>query len=108
MNIEEFIPNDRYITKLELQDMTGMSEREVRREISNLKKKMVILSLSSGKGYKRVKPTDEMSQAEMEIEYEEVNHCIREYNHRIKDFKKSMRKLVARKKILEKFIEKEQ
>lgn len=102
MNIEEFIPNDRYITKLELQDLTGLSERAVRDRISKLKKECVILSFSSGKGYRKVKPTEEMTQEEKQLEYSEVMHCIREYQNRVTDLKKSMRKLIARKKVLEK------
>ena len=104
MDIYELIPNDRYISKLELQDLTGLPERVVRDRISKLKKQCVILSFSSGKGYRKVKPTEEMTKEEMELEYEEVMHCIREYQHRITDLKKSMRKLIARKKILEKEI----
>ena len=102
MNIEKLIPTDRYISKQELQDLTGLSERAVRQNISDLKKKMVILSFSSGKGYRKVKPTDEMTREEMIIEQGEISHCLNEYKHRIKDLKKSMRKLVARAKILEK------
>ena len=104
MDIYELIPNDRYISKLELQDLTGLPERTVRDRISKLKKECVILSFSSGKGYRKVKPTEEMTKEEMELEYQEVMHCIREYQHRITDLKKSMRKLIARKKILEKEI----
>lgn len=105
MNILELIPTDRYIEKLELQDLTGLSERAVRDEICNIRKHNVILSSSKRKGYRRVKPTDEMTQEEMTIELGEVNQCIREYQNRIKDFRKTMRKLVARKKVLEKYIE---
>ena len=102
MNIYEFIPNDRYISRADLMDLTGLGEREVRKEISKLKKQYVILSFSSQKGYRKVKPTEEMTKEEMQIEYQEVMHCIREYQHRVTDLKKSMRKLIARKKILEK------
>ena len=104
MDIYELIPNDKYISKLELMDLTGLPERTVRDRISKLKKQYVILSFSSGKGYRKVKPTEEMTKEEMELEYQEVMHCIREYQHRITDLKKSMRKLIARKKILEKEI----
>lgn len=104
MDIYELIPNDRYISKLELMDLTGLGERVVRDRISKLKKECVILSFSSGKGYRKVKPTEEMTKEEMELEYQEVMHCIREYQHRVTDLKKSMRKLIARKKILEKEI----
>jgi len=47
-----------------------------------------------------------MTREEMLIEQGEINHCLNEYKHRIKDLKKSMRKLVARAKVLEKEIEK--
>ena len=104
MDIYEFIPNDRYISRTDLVDLTGLSSRAVRDKISKLKKQYVILSFSSQKGYRKVKPTEEMTKEEMELEYQEVMHCIREYQHRITDLKKSMRKLIARKKILEKEI----
>lgn len=102
MNIYDLIPNDRYISKSDLMDLTGLGERAVRKEISKLKKECVILSFSSGKGYRKVKPTEEMTQEEKQLEYSEVMHCIREYQHRVTDLKKSMRKLIARKKVLEK------
>ena len=38
MNIYEFIPNDRYISKADLMDLTGLSSRAVRDKISKLKK----------------------------------------------------------------------
>ena len=102
MKFENLVPSDRYISKQELQDLTGLSERAVRQNLSDLKKQMVILSFSSGKGYRKVKPTEEMTKEEMLIEQGEINHCLNEYKHRIKDLKKSMRKLVARAKVLDK------
>ena len=61
-----------------------------------------ILSSSKRKGYRKCKPIEQMKQCEIEAEINELNECLGEYSHRVKDLRKSMRKLVARKKVLEK------
>ena len=66
--ILNLIPNSRFITRAELVEATGLSDR-VRRLISGLKKEHTIISLS-GKGYRKVKYTDDMSQEEIQAEYE--------------------------------------
>lgn len=99
------IPDDRFITKKELIDLTGLDERTVRRYISNIRKDHSVISLSSGKGYKKSKSTDEMSQQEIEVEYEMIKHQINESNSRIRELKKNMRSSIARLKILEKYIQ---
>lgn len=102
--IYEMIPDDRFITKKELMDLTGLDERSVRRVISNIRKEHSIISLSSGKGYKKSKSTDDMTQDEIKIEYEMVKHQIAESNSRIKELKKNMKSSIARLKVLEKYI----
>jgi biotin operon repressor len=53
MNILELIPTDRYITRIELQRLTGMKDRTIRKEIENLRNKGVfIISSDHHKGYK--------------------------------------------------------
>lgn len=101
----ELIPDDEFITKKELMDMTGLSERAVRRYISDIRKEHSIISLSSGKGYMKSKSTDDMTQQEMMIEYDMVKHQIAESNSRIKELKKNMKSSIARLKILEKYIQ---
>ncbi len=103
--IYTYIPEDRFITKKELIDITGIDERSIRKYISDIRKEHTIISLSSGKGYKKVKPTDNMTQDEMKIEYEMIKHQINESNSRIKELKKNMRSSIARLKILEKYIQ---
>ena len=52
----DFIPFDRYITREELVQKTGFSDREVRKRINALRKESpetVIISSSNHKGYKR-------------------------------------------------------
>ena len=104
MNIYELIPTDRFITRKELRELTGRTDRDIRKLISSIRKEHCIISLSSGKGYRRVKGTDDMEQNEMKIEYELIKHQIAESNSRIKELKKNMRTSIARLKILEKFV----
>lgn len=103
--IYELIPDDSFITKRELIDLTGLSERTIRRYISEIRKDHSIISLSSEKGYIKSKSTDDMTKEEMIQEYEMVKHQIAESNSRIKELKKNMKSSIARLKILEKYIQ---
>lgn len=103
--IYDLIPEDRFITKKELIELTGIDERSIRRYISDIRKEHSVISLSSGKGYKKSKSTEDMTQQEIEIEYEMIKHQINESNSRIKELKKNMRSSIARLKILEKYIQ---
>lgn len=73
MSIYSFIPSDRYITREELVQITGYSDRMIRREINELRKhpETVIVSSSHGKGYKR--PTN----------IEELQACLLESRSRV-------------------------
>lgn len=102
--IYELIPTDRFITRKELMELTGRTDRSIRNLISDIRKEHCIISLSSGKGYRRVLPTNEMSINEMKVEYNTIKNQIAENNSRIKEIKKNMRTSIARLKILEKFI----
>ena len=103
--IYDIIPEDRFITKKELIELTGIDERTIRRYISDIRKEHSIISLSSGKGYKKSKSTDDMTQQEIKIEYDMIKHQINESNSRIKELKKNMKTSIARLKILEKYIQ---
>ena len=103
--IYDLIPEDRFITKRELTDLTGLDERTIRRYISDIRKEHSIISLSSGKGYKKSKSTDDMTPLEIAVEYDMIKHQIAESNSRIKELKKNMRTSIARLKILEKYIQ---
>lgn len=39
MKVEDFLSSDKYITRKELVEKTGLSDREVRNQISELKKR---------------------------------------------------------------------
>ena len=102
--IYNIIPDDRFITKKELMNQTGLDERTIRRYISNIRKEHSIISLSSGKGYKKSKSTEDMTPEEMKIEYEMIKHQINETNSRIRELQKNLKGSIARLKILEKYI----
>ena len=84
MGIYHLIPKDRYKTREELINESGLSDRMVRREINELRKhpETVIISSSHGKGYKR--PSNE----------EEILMCLNESKSRVNDELEKQRVLV--------------
>ncbi len=90
MGLYEYIPRDRYITREELVVMTGLSDRAVRMEINELRKRpeTVIISSSSKKGYKR--PESE----------EELKMCLNESRSRVMDEIEKQKVLMEAMKVL--------
>lgn len=103
--IYEMIPNDNFITRSELKDLTKLSDREIRRLISSIKQEHTIISLSKGKGYRRVKSSDDMTTEEILNEIDIIKHCINEINSRKKVYNKQLRQYIANLKVLQKKIE---
>lgn len=62
MDIYSLIPRDRYITRRELESITGLNDRSIRNEINRLRKdpSTVIISSSHGKGYKKPSNVEEL------------------------------------------------
>ena len=89
--IYDLIPSDRWITRRELCNLTGWSDRRVRDEISKLRKnpETVIISSSSGKGYKRPTTVEEleMCRNEYRSRASEMNDIADIFDKAIKDFK---------------------
>lgn len=100
--IYELIPQDRFITREELVKTLRISDRQLRRYISEIRKEHNVISLSSGKGYRRAKSTDRMTYKELEREYDIIKHQIAENNSRIKKIKYNMKSQIAYLKIIEK------
>lgn len=103
--IYELIPNDRFITRKELKDITKLNDRTIRDYISEIKKEHTIISLSSAKGYKRVKSSDDMTKEEMQQEIDLIKHCINEINCRKKVYNHQLRQFIANLKILQRKVE---
>lgn len=100
--IYELIPNDGYISRSELRDLTKLCDRQIRSIISDLKQEHTIISLSQNKGYRRVKSSDNMTDEEIKQEIDTIKHCINEINSRKKVYNKQLRQYIASLKVLEK------
>ncbi|MEF2619265.1 MAG: hypothetical protein U0N02_00320, partial [Clostridia bacterium] len=55
IDIENYLSATSYKTREQLVNETGQSDREVRRQISELKKERVVICSSSRKGYRLAK-----------------------------------------------------
>lgn len=95
INIENFLSCTRYTTRKELVDKTGLSDREIRRAISELKKERVVLYSSSRSGYRLAKELRSMSEIERKEEVSLVEHSLNECKSRSKQLRKQMRKYIA-------------
>lgn len=103
--IYDLIPSDSYITRAELKDLTKLGDRQIRNMISEIKQEHTIISLSSGKGYRRVRSSENMNKEELQKEIETIKHCINEIKSRKKVYNKQLRQYIANLKVLEKRID---
>ena len=89
--IYELIPKETWITRAELVRLSGLSDRRVRMEINELRKKpeTVIISSSSGKGYKRPSSVGELEMCRNEYRSRatEMNEIADIIDRAIEDFK---------------------
>ena len=95
LEIENYLSSTRYTTRKELVEKTGLSDREVRSKISELKKHRVVLYSSSRSGYRLAKEFKSMSTTEREEELRQVEHSLNDCKSRTKQLKKQMRKYIA-------------
>lgn len=105
-DLYELIPNDRFITKAELIQLTGLSDRTLRDMVSHIKMSKTIISNCDKRGYKRGKGTELLKTID-DIEYELgiVKKSIKEINSRKKVYNKQLRQYIAYMKVLEKRLE---
>lgn len=95
INIKDYLSTEKYTTRKELVEMTGMSDREVRRQISELKKERVVLYSSQRKGYRLAKELRNMTKEERAEEVEQVRHSLNDCKSRTKQLNKQKRKYIA-------------
>lgn len=95
INIENYLSATKYTTRKELVEKTGLSDRAVRREISELKKTRVVIYSSQRSGYRLARELRSMSKKEREEEIKQVEHSLNECKSRTKQLKKQMRKYIA-------------
>lgn len=103
MNIEEFLSTDKFVSKLELMDLTGLSERAVRNEISKLKLVKPVIYNSKTRGHRLAKRIEDLNTLhEIAQEYEAVQHCINDIEARKRVFNMQERVYIAYLKRIEK------
>jgi len=95
IEIENYLSSTKYTTRKELVEKTGLSDREVRRKISELKKYRVVLYNSSRSGYRLAKELKSMSNIEREEEIRQVKHSLNDCKSRTKQLNKQKRKYIA-------------
>lgn len=95
IDIEQYLCSTRYTTRKELVERTRLCDREIRRKISQLKLKRVVIYSSNTRGYRLAREIKSMSEIELKEETKQVEHSLNECKSRIKQFKKQMRKYIA-------------
>ena len=104
--VTKHLINDKFVERRELENkLNGLTDREIRREISELRKHYAVLSGSYTKGYRLVKKLDNLTKEEMQEELHYINKTINEFMTKINDMKRTLKPLIASKKVIEKTIE---
>ena len=102
MNIEEHLNSEEFKTRNMLVQETGLTDRAVRRQISDLKKTKPVIYNSQTKGYRLAKDIDSFNTAEeVREEMEQIQHCINDIEARKRDMNMSERTYIAYEKVLE-------
>ncbi len=95
INIKDYLSTERYTTRKELVEKTGLADREVRSRISELKKERVVIYSSSKAGYRLARELRNMSCDEIEEELKLVTHSLNDCKSRTKQLNKQKRKYIA-------------
>lgn len=95
INIENYLSSTRYTTRKELVEATGLSDREVRSRISELKTKRVVIYSSSRSGYRLAREYSSMSRIQRDEEIEQIQHSLNDCKSRTKQLNKQKRKYIA-------------
>lgn len=106
IDIEEYLSTENFRSRQELSKETGLTEREVRKKISELKYKKPVIYNSYTKGYRLAKDFSLLTKEELEKELDLVNHSIRDIGSRKKVFDKQLRSYIAYKEAAQKELNK--
>ncbi len=88
IDIEKYLSSERYTTRKELAEKTGLSDRNIREKISELKKERVVIYSSSKAGYRLAKELKSITQKEREEELSLVIHSLNDCKSRTKQLNK--------------------
>jgi hypothetical protein len=95
------LPKDKKITREELHELTGLSDRRIRQETEEISMLFGVLTNSQEKGVRLVNMEVNTTE-DIDKEIEEINHSINEHKKRASIIVKKCRALIADKKVLEK------
>ena len=95
INIKNYLSTERYVTRKELMEKTGLGDREVRSKISELKKERVVIYSSNKAGYRLAKELKNITREEREEEISLVTHSLNYCKSRTKQLNKQKRKYIA-------------
>ena len=95
IDIKDYLSTERYTTRKELVEKTGLSDRDVRDRISELKKHRVVLYSSNRSGYRLAKELKSMTKEERAAEIKEVEHSLNDCRSRTTQLNKQKRKYIA-------------
>ena len=104
IDIKQYLSTEKYTTRKELMELTGLADREIRSKISELKKERVVLYSSQQAGYRLAKELRNMNPEEREKELELVKHSLNDCKSRTKQLNKQKRKYIAYLKQAEKIM----
>ena len=104
IDIKQYLSTEKYTTRKELMELTGLADREVRSKVSELKKERVVLYSSQQAGYRLAKELKRMTPKEREKEIELVKHSLNDCKSRTKQLNKQKRKYIAYLKKAEKIM----
>lgn len=103
IDIKDYLSTERYTTRKELMEKTGLKDRDIRDKISELKKHRVVLYSSQRSGYRLAKELNSMTKEERAAEVKEVEHSLNDCKSRTTQLNKQKRKYIAYLKKAEQF-----
>lgn len=93
--IEDYLNSENFTTREELVAKMELSDRRIRRLISNFKLEKPVLCNSQTKGYRLAKKPNEMTIEELIIEMKLAQHCINDIESRKEVFNHQERVYIA-------------
>ena len=104
INIEDYLSTEKFTSKQEIAELTGLTERVVRKKISELKLVKPVIYNSYTKGYRLAKNLSNMNKDEIIEETNLIQHSINDIQARKKVFDKQLRTYIAYLKVADKFL----
>lgn len=104
INIEDYLSTETFKSRQELAKETGLSERMVRKKVSELKLIKPVIFNSQTKGYRLARDFSNLSKEEIVEEIELIKHSKNDLLARKKVFDNQLRSYIAYEKAVEKFL----